>query len=36
MKELKMKKKKNKDNANAFVINDKINLNEDYLYDVIK
>ena len=33
---IKNEKEKNKDNANAFVINDKINLNEDYLYDVIK
>ena len=33
---IKNEKEKNKDNANAFEINDKINLNEDYLYDVIK
>ena len=33
---IKNEKEKNKDNTNAFEINDKINLNEDYLYDVIK
>jgi len=33
---IKNEKEKNKENANAFEINDKINLNEDYLYDVIK
>ena len=30
------KEKENKENANGLEINDKINLNEDYLYDVIK
>ena len=33
---IKNEKEKNKENTNAFEINDKINLNEDYLYDVIK
>jgi hypothetical protein len=33
---IKNEKEKNKDNENSFEINDKINLNEDYLYDVIK